>query len=144
MKIRRMKESDLDTVVALERQIFPDPWSRSSFQYEILNNPFSIPLIMEIDHQIAGYAIIWKIFEEFHIANIAIHPDQQGKKLGSGFLKSIFKLRGECQFALLEVRESNARAIHLYNKFGFKTIMKRQRYYKNGETALVMQKIFSR
>lgn len=144
MEIRRMKETDLETVVALENQIFPDPWSRSSFQYEVLKNPFSIPLVLEIDHKIAGYAIIWKIFEEFHIANIAIHPDQQGKKLGSRFLKSIFKLRGECVFALLEVRESNARAIHLYNKFGFKTIMKRQRYYKNGETALVMQKIFQK
>jgi ribosomal-protein-alanine N-acetyltransferase len=143
MNLRRMKETDLDTVIAFEKQIFPDPWSRSSFEYEIRSNPFSIPLILEKNGEMYGYAIIWRIYEEFHIANIAIHPEKQGQKLGKQFLESIFRLKGDCAFAILEVRESNTRAIHLYEKFGFKVIMKRSRYYKNGETALVMQKIFS-
>ncbi len=142
MIIRRMTEADLDTVVALETRIFPDPWTRSSFEFELTSNRYSLPLVLEDQNQLLGYAIIWRIYEEFHIANIAIHPEHQGKKLGSYFLNEILKMATGCKYALLEVRESNWRAIRLYQKFGFKVIMKRPRYYKNGETALVMQKIF--
>jgi len=142
MKIRRMTEKDLDVVTKLERRLFPDPWSRSSFEFEIHQNIYSFPMVLEQKGQIIGYAIIWKIYEEFHIANLAIHPDFQGRKLGSYFLDQILKMKGDCRYALLEVRESNKRAIHLYEKFGFKTIMKRPKYYRNGETALVMQKLF--
>lgn len=142
MKIRRMQKDDIDTVVKLEKQIFPDPWSRTSFEYEIFHNSFSIPLILEHLNEIYGYAIVWKIYEEFHIANFAIRPDQQGKKLGNYFLEKILELHDDASYALLEVRESNFRAIRLYQKFGFRTIMKRLKYYRNGETALVMQKIF--
>jgi ribosomal-protein-alanine N-acetyltransferase len=137
-----MKPEDLTKVVKLEKSIFPDPWSQASFEYEIHNNPFSVPLILEMEGEVCGYAIIWRIYEEFHIANIAIRPDMQDKKLGSTFLEYILSLHEDCAYAILEVRESNLRAIHLYEKFGFRTIMKRERYYKNGETALVMQRIF--
>ncbi|MEJ2634482.1 MAG: ribosomal protein S18-alanine N-acetyltransferase [Calditrichia bacterium] len=142
MKIRRMKESDLDTVVILESRIFPDPWSYNSFRHEVHNNPFAIPLVLEESGEIIGYAIIWKIFEEFHIANFAIRPEFQGKKRGTYFFEEILKYADESSYALLEVRESNLRAISLYEKYGFKTILKRERYYANGETALVMQKMF--
>jgi [ribosomal protein S18]-alanine N-acetyltransferase len=136
MEIRRMTREDLDTIVQLERQIFPDPWSRASFEYEIFQHPYSLPVVLVQETEIFGYAVIWKIFEEFHIANFAIRPDQQGKRFGKLFFEKIL--------ALLEVRESNLRAIQLYQKFGFRTIMKRLNYYRNGETALVMQKIFGK
>ncbi len=142
MRIRRMTSEDVDRVVELERLIFPDPWSCNSFDYEIQHNPFSSPLVLEVNGEIGGYAVIWKIYEEFHIANFAMRPDLQGKKLGSRFLENLLSLKDNCAFALLEVRESNHRAIRLYQKFGFKTIMRRKGYYRNGETALVMQKIF--
>jgi ribosomal-protein-alanine N-acetyltransferase len=144
MEVRRMNKEDLDTIVQLERQVFPDPWSRTSFEYEIFQNPFSLPLVLVQDSEIFGYAVIWKIYEEFHIANFAIRPDQQGKKFGNLFFSKILELREDSAFALLEVRESNQRAIRLYQKFGFRTIMKRVKYYRNGETALVMQKIFGK
>ena len=144
MEIRRMTREDLDTVVQLERQIFPDPWSRASFEYEIFQHPFSLPLVLLQGAEIFGYAVIWKIYEEYHIANFAIRPDQQGKKFGELFFEKVLELREDTDFALLEVRESNHRAIHLYQKFGFRTIMKRMNYYRNGETALVMQKIFGK
>ncbi|MBN2367010.1 MAG: ribosomal protein S18-alanine N-acetyltransferase [Calditrichaeota bacterium] len=144
MKVRPMQDSDLDVVVELEKTVFPDPWSRISFEYELKSNPYSLPLILEHMGEIAGYAIIWRIFEEFHIANIAVHPNLQGRKMGSYFLRHILSLKENCSYAILEVRESNQRAIHLYENFGFNIIMKRTRYYRNGETALVMQKIFSK
>ena len=143
MQIRRMMKEDLDTICKLERQIFPDPWSKNSFEYEVTQNSFGMPLILEQKERIIGYAIVWKIYEEFHIANFAIIPEYQGQKLGTQFLENLLSLRGDCKFAILEVRENNKRAIQLYEKFGFKIILRRYRYYKNGETALVMQKLFT-
>lgn len=142
MQIRRMIDQDLDIVVELEQQLFPDPWSRKSFEYDLHHNPYSLPLILVDNEKIIGYAIAWRIYEEFHIANIAVHPDFQGRKIGTYFLGELLKMHKDCSYAILEVRESNVRAIHLYKRFGFRTIMKRIRYYRNGETALVMQKIF--
>ncbi len=142
MHVRKMTEADLPVIVELEKQLFEDPWSRTSFEFELKKNRFSIPVVLEENHLISGYAIIWKIYEEFHIANFAIRSDFQNKGLGSFFLREILQLGSDSQFGLLEVRESNSAAIHLYEKFGFKTIMKRAQYYHNGETALVMQKIF--
>jgi ribosomal-protein-alanine N-acetyltransferase len=143
MHIRRMTLEDLNNVVELERKIFVDPWSRKSFEFEVSNNQFSFPLILEDQNKIVGYAVIWRIYEEFHIANLAILPEHQGKKFGKFFLQQILKNTDECKYAILEVRESNHKAIKLYEKFGFRVIMKRVKYYRNGETALVMQKIFN-
>lgn len=140
MKIRPMEPRDLDRVAELEAQIFKDPWSRSSFEFEVKHNRFSFPVVMEKDGVLVGYAVIWKMFEELHIANIAISPEHQGHGLGEKLLQEVLKNPGICQYALLEVRESNFRAIRLYEKYGFKTIMKRIQYYKDGETALVMKK----
>lgn len=40
----------------------------------------------------------------------------------------------------LEVRVSNVKAIALYQKFGFKNVAVRKRYYSNGEDAYLMIK----
>lgn len=140
MRIRRMTEQDIPVVAELEKQIFPDPWSEDSFRHEVKKNPFSIPLILEDDGRIIGYAILWKIFEEFHIANIAIAPERQHQGVGTFFMNEILTYAEGCHYALLEVRESNLPAIRLYRKFGFEPILQRKKYYRNGENAFIMRK----
>ena len=140
MRVRPMQLDDLTKVVMLEHQIFKDAWSYQSFETELKKNKYSIPLVLEEKDEILGYAILWKIYEEFHIANIAIHPNHQGKKLGEYFLHQCLQKAIDCKYALLEVRESNQRAINLYLKFGFEILIKRHYYYQDGETALVMRK----
>ncbi len=143
MMLRRMTEEDIPAVAAIEKALFPDPWSENSFRHEVLHNRFSIPLVLEEEGEILGYIIAWKIFDEFHIANVAVRPDQQNRGLGQFMLREILKHAQGCRYALLEVREHNRPAIHLYHKFGFRTIFRRPGYYPNGETALVMQKILT-
>lgn len=138
--IRRMTLDDLDEVLKIEREVFPDSWSRKSFEFEVIHNKYSLPLVITLQNKIVGYSIVWKLFEEFHIANIAIHPQMQNRGLGSYFLQEILNLSTEQDYALLEVRESNQAAIHLYKKFGFLKLGIRTRYYANGENALIMKK----
>lgn len=138
--IQKMLPKHLDDVLKIERRIFPDPWSRKSFTYEILANAYSLPLVLLMEETVIGYSIIWIIFEEFHIANFAIHPDYQRQGLGTYFFNEIMKKAVGLEYAILEVRDSNLKAIRLYEKFGFKRIMLRKHYYSNGDNAIVMRK----
>ncbi|RLD12886.1 ribosomal-protein-alanine N-acetyltransferase [candidate division KSB1 bacterium] len=138
--IRPMTEKDLETIVALEKRIFSDPWSRSSFEAELVNKKYSYPLVMELDGKIVAYAVIWHFFEELHIANIAVHPEYRRMGLGKAFMEYILENFANAQFAFLEVRRSNKAAINLYESFGFKVLSVRKRYYRDGEDALVMVK----
>lgn len=138
--IRRMTVEDLDAVMTIEKAVFSDPWSRRSYEFEIFGNSYSIPLVMEREGKIIGHAVVWSIFEEFHIATIAVTPELQGKGWGRYFLQSLLNMADRAEYALLEVRRNNTRAIGLYEKFGFYIINVRRRYYRNGEDALVMRK----
>lgn len=140
--IEKMTLQHVDEVVKIEQQLYSDPWSKKSFLYEVMGNQFSAPSIMLLDNKIIGYCIVWKIFGEFHIANIAIHPNYQGNGYGTYFLTEIMKENDGLEYAILEVRETNHTAIHIYEKLGFVKISKRFSYYSNGENALVMRKLF--
>lgn len=137
--LRRMRATDLDRIMIIERQIFSDPWSKTSYQYELYGNRFSMPLVLEIDGKIAGYTVVWRIYEDFHIATFGISNDFQGQGWGRYLLKSILELTDKSSRAILEVRESNKRAITLYKSVGFSVINIRKKYYRDGENALVMQ-----
>ncbi len=143
VQIRRMNGGDLDAVLAIEQQVFPDPWQRTSFEFEVHHNRFSYPVVLEMDDRVIGYAVAWEIFEEFHIANIAIHPDFQKKGWGTYLLKHLIERARKCQahYILLEVRPSNTAALALYRKMGFTPSGVRKRYYRDGEDAILMRKI---
>jgi ribosomal-protein-alanine N-acetyltransferase len=140
--IEKMTLQHIDEVVKIEQLLYSDPWSKKSFLYEVVGNQFSAATVMLLDNRIIGYCIVWKIFGEFHIANIAIHPDYQGRGYGTYLLTEILKKNDGMEYAILEVRESNQAAIHIYEKLGFIKISKRYSYYSNGEDALVMRKLF--
>jgi ribosomal-protein-alanine N-acetyltransferase len=141
-KIQKMTLAHLDDVIQIENQLFTDPWSQRGFQFEILANQYSLPLVLLLDKKVVGYTIVWIIFGEFHIANIAIHPDYQRKGFGSYLLNQVLKKAVGLKYAILEVRENNLSAIRLYEKFGFEKISVRPHYYSNGDDAIIMRKWF--
>ncbi len=138
--IQKMTLRHLEDVLKIERQLFSDPWSRNSFRFEILANNYSLPLVLLLDNKIIGYTIIWMIFQEFHIANFAIHPDYQHQGFGTYLLNEVLEKAVGVEYALLEVREKNLTAIHLYEKFGFKKVAIRDHYYSNGDNAIIMRR----
>ena len=135
-----MKYNDLGQVIRLERVLFSDPWSLESFLEELRENEIAHSFVFELDKKIIGYAVCWYYFEELHIGNFAIHPDFQGKGLGTILFERIFNTFNDYKVAYLEVRKNNLAAIKLYNKFGFKETYSRKGYYSNGEDAIVMVK----
>ncbi|NIV72555.1 MAG: ribosomal protein S18-alanine N-acetyltransferase [Calditrichae bacterium] len=140
--IRPMASDDLDTILEIEQQVFRDPWSRQSYQFEINSNRLSRPVVLEYMNEIIGSAVVWNIYREFHIATISISPMHQGRGWGEYFLSALLEMADNAEFAILEVRRSNTAAISLYKKFGFKQISVRLHYYRNGEDAIIMRKDF--
>lgn len=137
---RRMTEEDIVDVSGIECELFPDPWPATAFLSEIRQEKTSFPLIVEENDKIIGYIVCWYYNNELHIGNIAVSHSEQGKGTGKYLLNTIFDYFEDYKTAYLEVRETNQKAICLYESFGFHIAYRRMRYYPNGDDALVMVK----
>ena len=90
---------------------------------------------------IIGYAGLWLMTDEAHITTIAVDPDYQGKGIGELLLLGLIDRAQQigAHWLTLEVRVSNHVAQALYEKYTFKEMGLRRRYYSdNGEDAIVM------
>lgn len=128
-----MRRADLDTVVAIERQVYPFPWTRGNFAdslaagydawvFEAADAPSAGPL---------GYAVTMWIPDEAHLLNLSVTADMQGRGIGRAMLEWLMSdaARRGARGMMLEVRPSNERAISLYRSAGFEQIGVRRRYY---------------
>jgi ribosomal-protein-alanine N-acetyltransferase len=144
--IRPMRLEDLPRVAEIDRLSFSLPWPESSFRYELLENPRSLLRVAEIDQngtvvQVVGMVVVWLILDEAHIATLAVHPDYRRGGIAREMLVSLFTeiIPQGARLATLEVREGNAAARSLYQRFGFAVVGRRVRYYHdNFEDALIM------
>jgi len=139
LDIRRLTYADLPQVIAIERRAFPTPWSLAMFVLE-LSKPGGVCLAARRDGYLAGYLICSRYDTVWHIMNIAVDPARRRTGIATSLLLELFERVGDdnARFTL-EVRTSNAPAIELYERFGFRTAGTRRRYYQdNGEDALIM------
>ena len=138
--VRIMEYKDIDSILDLEHKCFSLPWSKGMFEDELVN-PNAIYLVLEISGRICGYAGMWKIINEGHITNVAVHPDYRRKGYGTLLIKSLiqYAMDNGIEALTLEVRVSNTAAISLYESLGFRVEGRRKRYYSdNNEDAYIM------
>jgi ribosomal-protein-alanine N-acetyltransferase len=135
-----MALADLEEVVAVENLCYSHPWSAELFRRE-LDNPLSTVDLLWVDGKLAGYLCSWLVCGELHILNVATAPAFRRRGVAAALLRHLFaRSRGQgLERAFLEVRASNAGAIALYRAFGFHPVSRRQRYYPDGEDALIME-----
>lgn len=138
--IEFMKFADIQNVVEVEEKCFTIPWSKEAFENELKNN-LALYLVAKVDEKAVGYVGVWKILDEGHITNVAVHPDYRKLGIGKALISELLYLcqkDGISSFTL-EVRESNIVAQHLYESFGFIQNGKRKQYYSdNNEDAIIM------
>ena len=139
LEIRRLSYSDLPQVISVERRAFPTPWSLAMFVLE-LSKPSGVCLAAVRDGAVAGHLICSRYDTVWHIMNIAVDNTFQRQGLASALLAELYERVGDAKARFtLEVRRSNAVAIHLYEREGFRAAGLRRRYYQdNGEDALIM------
>jgi len=138
--IERMRIDDIENVVNVENDCFTAPWSKESFLGE-LENEIALYLVAKIENTAVGYIGVWRIQNEGHITNVAVHSGFRGMGIGSMLISELLSLcekEGINAFTL-EVRKSNLTAQNLYKKFRFKEAGIRKEYYQDTkEDAIIM------
>jgi [ribosomal protein S18]-alanine N-acetyltransferase len=138
LTIRPLGYADLPQVIAIERRAFPTAWSLGMFVLE-LSKPSGICLAAIRDGKLVGYLICARYADVWHLMNIAVDPAGRGQGVGTALLEQMVARAGEDAAYTLEVRPSNATAIALYERFGFRSAGTRRRYYHDtGEDAVIM------
>jgi [ribosomal protein S18]-alanine N-acetyltransferase len=136
--IRTFSYTDLPQVLAIERRAFTSPWSLSMFVLE-LSKPSGIYLAAVQGTEIIGYVICARYVEAYHVMTLAVAPEHRREGIASILLDAVIARAGEDASYTLEVRVSNTGAIALYERYGFRAVGTRPRYYAdNGEDAMIM------
>ena len=132
-------------IAEIETLCFSDPWSEKSVASE-LNNRLSLWLVALDGDTVAGYVGSQSVLDEADMMNIAVHPDYRRQGIGRDLVLALAEalqkkgIRG----LMLEVRQSNAPAIALYEQLGFQQVGMRPNYYRNPkENALILRKELS-
>lgn len=128
--IREMIRDDCAKVSQLEKRIFSQPWSERGFA-DALASGDNIFLVAEEAEEICGYIGMYCALDEGEITNVAVVPEKRQLGVGRELMQAMLaaaKLRGIVQI-VLEVRISNAPAIHLYEKCGFANCGVRKGFY---------------
>lgn len=146
-KLREMRWWDIDRVLELEKDLFPeDAWSRGMFWSELAHargdGATRRYLVAEDGGRLVGYAGLASAGDLGDVQTIAVARDQQGTGLGARLLTELLRAATafECAEVMLECRVDNTRAQKLYERFGFAPIGFRRGYYQPGNVdALVMR-----
>ena len=150
--LRPMMVEDVDEVHALERSVFPHPWSRANFM-DSLSSGYDAWVLREAAPEqhapqggaLAGYFLLMYAVDEAHLLDVAVASGRQGSGVGRFLLERIAtRARGMGMASiLLEVRPSNERALRVYRRHGYAEIGRRKGYYPahegRREDAIVMR-----
>jgi [ribosomal protein S18]-alanine N-acetyltransferase len=141
LEITRMRRRHLKGVMAIERQVYPRPWSPNLFLSEMSELRNRAYLVARIGKDVVGYGGVMCYGEEAHVTTIAVDPAHHRRKIGTRVLYELIQesIRMGGRAVSLEVRVSNWAAQVLYSRFGFRPVGIRKNYYQEtGEDALVM------
>ena len=136
-----MRRRHLRGIMAIERQVYPRPWSPNLFLTEMAESANRCYLVARVDREVVGYGGLICYGEEAHITNIAVDPMHQRHKIGSRLLHDLVVHAVEmgAEAVSLEVRVTNWGAQRMYGRFGFRPVGVRKNYYQEvNEDALIM------
>jgi ribosomal-protein-alanine N-acetyltransferase len=143
--IRRTAPSDIGAILAIEQESFIDPWEQTAFHEALAYFPTTY-FVAVCDGRVVGFIIggLEDTGENIygHICNLAMSTRYRRRGIGRLLVNRL-----EHQFALeratgvqLEVRFSNTAAQRFYRRLGYRDIFGIDKYYSNGEDAIVMMK----
>lgn len=138
INIRKMQPEDCSALAQIDKEAFSEPLSEQGFMREY-SNESSYTIVAVCGEEIIGYCNLWNICGEVTLNNIAVRKEYRGEGAGSYLLEKALAHFSSCDFITLEVRKSNAAAIGLYEKYGFRTVGERKNFYRlPTEDALLM------
>lgn len=138
-----MLVGDLDAIAAVENEIYAFPWTRGNFQ-DALSAGYSAWMLLGGRREIVGYSIVMIAIDEAHLLNLSVARGYQRTGYGWRMLEWMAQRARDygARTMLLEVRPTNADALRLYERYGFRRIGVRRGYYPahgGREDAIVMR-----
>lgn len=137
--IEKMTKEHLEQIRNILVTEFDEFWNANVLEKE-LENPLSEYIVATSGNEVVGYAGLWQPCDEGHITNIVTKLDKRGNKIASKMLEELIKIakNKNLKCVTLEVNIHNEIAINLYQKYNFKEVGKRPKYYYNTDDALIM------
>ena len=141
VRITAMRRRHLRSVLRIENQVYPRPWSLGLFMSELAIRTGRIYLVARVGPTVVGYAGMLFSGDDGHVTTIAVEPSWHRGKIGTRLLLHLLRRGTEkgAKAFTLEVRMSNDGAQSLYRAFGFVPAGVRKGYYvETNEDAMVM------
>lgn len=142
-QIEAMQPGHVSAVLDIERRVESHPWTAGNVTDALGNTAYCCRIIHK-QGQVQGYAIWLQAPDMIELLLIGVAPEQQRQGLARQLLDDGLQWARQraVERLVLEVRASNAAAIGLYEKYGFKSDGVRKNYYpfKEGvrEDAILM------
>lgn len=135
----------LPQVERLEQRCFSVPWTEAQLRAQLPDDRH-VFLVAERGNEVLGYVGLMHVLDEGYISNVAVSPDCRRQGIGAALIAELTRRAGrlELTFLTLEARASNAPAIRLYEKMGFRQVGRRKRYYQRPEEDAVLMTLFLR
>jgi len=129
VRLEPFTEALLEDVVRIENRAYAHPWTRGNFS-DSLRSGYQLLALMGGDTLI-GYFVAMEGVEEAHLLNITVAPEFQGQGYGVLMLDALalWARRRNAKCLWLEVRVSNARAMQVYERYGYARVGERKHYY---------------
>jgi ribosomal-protein-alanine N-acetyltransferase len=139
--ISPMRRRHLRSVLRIEQQVYPRPWSMGLFMSELGIRGSRVYVVASVGLSVVGYGGLMLVSGDGHVTTLAVDPAWHRLKLGTRLLHALARAaidRG-AEHLTLEVRASNRPAQALYRAFGFAPAGVRKGYYvETKEDAIVM------
>jgi ribosomal-protein-alanine N-acetyltransferase len=139
--ITPMRRRHLRSVLKVETQVYPRPWSLGLFMSELALKTTRVYLVAKVGGLVVGYAGLMVTGSDGHITTIAVDPEWQRRGIGMRLLLGLSNAAAtrRCTGLTLEVRVGNDGAQAMYREFGFAPAGIRKNYYAEiNEDAIVM------
>ena len=136
-----MRRRHLRSVLRIEGEVYPKPWTMSLFMSELTLRHTRAYYVARVGRAVVGYAGLMLAVDEGHVTTIAVDPRWHRHGIGTRLLSTLARaaIERDARALTLEVRTSNHGAQALYRRFGFTAAGIRKGYYADAkEDAVVM------
>ena len=132
--------TDLDALYEIEAECFAAPWHKSILREELRAGmgPY-VYLKAEMKGSIAGYTVFNCEDRILHLLRLGVAKKYRRFGLATQLLAAAEEIAcyKKCSRIKLEVRASNPEAALFYESFGLRLLSRLNRFYTDGETALI-------
>ena len=139
MEIEFVREEDIQQICEISNCYFD--WTYNSFISGLKSNNIFLKAVY--DNEIVGFLIADDLIDSYNLLLIAVKDEYKNQNIATKLIKKLENIakNKNIEKIWLEVKENNLPAINLYIKNDFKNIYLRRNYYKNGENALIYEKL---